>query len=115
VKAWIDIKKERPPYGLRVWAYCPEDGPNGLTAWQGTAEALDLHERGVIWTNCALDGNVTHWQPLPPAPGAEPCCGRCKHWRQVTDDDELSSCEMIECIVPGATWHCADFEPKEKA
>lgn len=97
----------------------PKDNHEVLTVVDSSSGAdvpWVLYRRDGIWLSHQLVGGnffpPTHWQPLPPAPGSEPCCGRCRHWRQITDDDELSLCEMIECIVPGATWHCADFEPK---
>ena len=64
--AWIACADRMPEEGGRYWCYVEEQNSLGKSHYQ-----WNCSWNGDEWGGEALSGHVTHWQPLPAAPGKE--------------------------------------------
>ena len=64
--AWIACADRMPEEGGRYWCYVEEQNSLGKSHYQ-----WNCSWNGDEWGGEALSGRVTHWQPLPAAPGKE--------------------------------------------
>lgn len=75
---WIDPTNSLPPDYQYVWASW-----NGAGNWNhDPKQGLARHIAGMGWQpmhSMGWDWHVTHWMPLPAAPGAEPVMTDTKH------------------------------------
>lgn len=63
---WIKCSERMPEEGGRYWCYVEEINSLGRSHYQ-----WNCSWNGVEWGGEALSGRVTHWMPLPAAPGKE--------------------------------------------
>lgn len=63
---WIKCSERMPEEGGRYWCYVEEINSLGRSHYQ-----WNCSWNGEEWGGEALNGRVTHWMPLPAAPGKE--------------------------------------------
>lgn len=60
---WIPVRERLPAEGGRYWCYVEEQNSLGKSHYQ-----WNCSWNGDVWSDDALTGRVTHWQPLPAPP-----------------------------------------------
>ncbi|MCS2167570.1 DUF551 domain-containing protein [Scandinavium manionii] len=63
---WIKCSERNPEEGGRYWCYVEEQNSLGKSHYQ-----WNCSWNGDVWSDAALTGRVTHWQPLAAAPQQE--------------------------------------------
>lgn len=63
IQGWIKVSERMPEEGGRYWCYVEEQNSLGKSHYQ-----WNCSWNGTEWSDAALTGRVTHWQPLPAAP-----------------------------------------------
>lgn len=115
---WIPVSERLPDFDTLVLGYAKKVGyfvcvlserdetDNGRPCWNAFNNVSGV---GHVepYTLEYEDEWPTHWQPIPPAPGKEPCCGRCKAY-----GDWGGCCTLGIPCKPD--FYCADYEPREE-